>query len=51
MMNVEQEIAMLPVLLVEAILNHDFFMANQIKRREEELKNWINMNGGGGCNG
>lgn len=45
-MSVEQEIETLPVLLVEAMLAHDFFTATNIKRRQEELKKWVQMNGG-----
>lgn len=45
-MTVEQEIETLPVLLVEAMLAHDFFTAANIKRRQEELKKWVRMNGG-----
>lgn len=45
-MSVEQEIEILPALLVEAMLAHDFFMAANIKRRQEELKKWVQMNGG-----
>lgn len=43
-MTPEMEIEMLPVMLVEAILKHDFFAANQIKARQVELENWIRMN-------
>ncbi len=42
----EQEIEILPALLVEAMLAHDFFTAANIKRRQEELKKWVQMNGG-----
>lgn len=45
-MSIEQEIETLPVLLVEAMLAHDFFMAANIKRRQEELKKWVQMNSG-----
>lgn len=45
-MSVEQEIEILPALLVEAILAHDFFMAENVKKRQEELKKWVQMNGG-----
>lgn len=45
-MSIEQEIETLPVLLVEAMLAHDFFMAANIKKRQEELKKWVQMNGG-----
>jgi hypothetical protein len=43
-MTVEQEIEILPALLVEAMLAHRFFEANQIKKRQEELKKWVRMN-------
>lgn len=45
-MSIEQEIETLPVLLIEAMLAHRFFDANNIKRRQEELKKWVQMNGG-----
>lgn len=45
-MSIEQEIEILPALLVEAMLAHDFFTAANIKRRQEELKKWCRMNGG-----
>lgn len=45
-MTVEQEIEILPALLVEAMLAHDFFTATNIKRRQEELKKWVQMNSG-----
>lgn len=45
-MTVEQEIGILPALLVEAMLAHDYFMAMNIKRRQEELKKWVQMNSG-----
>lgn len=45
-MSVEQEIEILPALLVEAMLAHDFFTATNIKRRQEELKKWVQMNSG-----
>ena len=45
-MSIEQEIEILPVLLVECIINRDFFNANNIKARQEELRNWVNMNSG-----
>lgn len=45
-MVIEQEIEILPTLLVEAMLAHDFFTAANIKRRQEELKKWVQMNGG-----
>lgn len=43
-MSVEQEIELLPALLVEAMLSHHFFEAKQIKKRQEELKKWVQMN-------
>ena len=46
MNNIETEIELLPILLVECIINRDFFNANNIKARQEELRNWINMNSG-----
>lgn len=45
-MTVEQEIEILPALLVEAMLAHDYFTAMNIKRRQEELKKWVQMNSG-----
>lgn len=45
-MGIEQEIETLPVLLVEAMLSHHFFDAANIKRKQEELKRWVQMNGG-----
>ena len=45
-MGIEQEIEVLPVLLVEAMLAHDFFTATNIKKRQEELKKWVQMNSG-----
>lgn len=45
-MTVEQEIEILPALLVEAMLAHDFFTATNIKKRQEELKKWAQMNSG-----
>lgn len=45
-MSIEQEIEILPALLVEAMLAHDFFAAMNIKRRQEELKKWVQMNSG-----
>ena len=45
-MSVEQEIEILPALLIEAMLAHDFFTATNIKRRQEELKKWVQMNSG-----
>lgn len=45
-MTVEQEIEILPALLVEAMLAHDFFTATNIKKRQEELKKWVQMNSG-----
>lgn len=45
-MGIDQEIETLPVLLVEAMLSHDFFTAANIKKRQEELKKWVQMNGG-----
>ena len=45
-MVIEQEIEILPTLLVEAMLVHDFFTAANIKKRQEELKKWVQMNGG-----
>ena len=45
-MCIEQEIETLPVLLVEAMLVHDFFTASNIKKMQEELKRWVQMNGG-----
>lgn len=45
-MTVEQEIETLPVLLVEAMLAHDFFTATNIKKKQEELKKWVQMNVG-----
>lgn len=45
-MSIEQELEILPVLLVEFIINKRFFDANNIKRRQEELKKWVQMNGG-----
>lgn len=44
-MNIEQEIETLPVLLVEAMLAHDYFLAANVKKRQEELKKWVQMNG------
>lgn len=43
-MNIEQEISMLPIQLIEAILRHDFFTAANVKQRKKEIENWINMN-------
>lgn len=43
-MSIEQEIEILPALLVEAMLSHDFFSATNIKKRQEELKKWVQMN-------
>lgn len=45
-MSIEQEIEVLPVLLVECIINRKFFDANNIKKRQEELRSWVNMNSG-----
>lgn len=45
-MSIEQEIEILPVLLVECIINRKFFDANNIKARQEEIRNWVNMNSG-----
>ena len=46
MINIETEIELLPVLLVEFIINRKFFEANQIKRRQDEIRNYVNMNSG-----
>ena len=46
MNNIETEIEMLPILLVECIINRKFFDANNIKARQEELRNWVNINSG-----
>lgn len=45
-MNVIQEIEILPVMLLEALINHDFFSATYIKKHKQEIEDWINMNGG-----
>lgn len=45
-MSIEQTLELLPALLVEAMLAHDFFTATNIKRRQEELKKWVQMNSG-----
>lgn len=45
-MSIEQEIEILPALLVEAMLAHRFFDAANIKKRQEELKKWVKMNAG-----
>lgn len=45
-MSIEQEIELLPALLVEAMLQHDFFTATNVKKRQEELKKWVQMNSG-----
>lgn len=45
-MSIEQEIEILPALLVEAMLAHRFFDATNIKKKQEELKKWVRMNSG-----
>lgn len=45
-MSIEQEIEILPVLLVECIINRKFFDANNIKSRQCEIRNYVNMNSG-----
>ena len=45
-MSIEQEIEILPVLLVECIINRKFFDANNIKARQDEIRNYVNMNSG-----
>ena len=45
-MSIEQEIEILPVLLVECIINRKFFEANNIKARQCEIRNYVNMNSG-----
>ena len=42
-MSIEQEIEILPALLVEAMLAHRFFDANNIKKKQEELKLWEHL--------
>lgn len=43
-MSINQEIEILPVLLVECIINKKFFDASNVKRRQEEIRNYVNMN-------
>lgn len=43
-MSIEQQIEILPVLLVECIINKDFFSAQNIKARQNEIRNYVNMN-------
>ena len=45
-MSIEKEIEILPVLLVECIINRKFFEASNVKRIQCELRNWVNMNSG-----
>lgn len=45
-MSIEQEIEILPVLLVECIINRKFFDANNIKARQDKIRNYVNMNSG-----
>ena len=45
-MSVEQEIEILPVLLVECLINKKFFDANNIKARQCEIRNYVNTNSG-----
>ena len=45
-MSIEQKIEILPALLVEAMLAHRFFDATNIKKKQEELKKWVQMNSG-----
>lgn len=45
-MSINQEIEILPVLLVECIINKKFFDASNVKRRQEEIRNYVNMNSG-----
>lgn len=43
-MNLLQELELLPVLLVEALVEHRFFDACHLKRKKLELENFFNMN-------
>ena len=45
-MSIEQEIEILPVLLVECIINRKFFDANNIKAKQDEIRKYVNMNSG-----
>lgn len=45
-MTLEQEIEMLPVLLLQAMIEHRFFDCTWIKHRKQEIENYIHMNGG-----
>ena len=44
MNNLIKELEILPVLLVEALVEHRFFDAFNLKRKKLELENWFRMN-------
>lgn len=46
MSNLIKELELLPVLLVEALVEHRFFDAFNLKQRKLELENFFRMNGG-----
>lgn len=44
MNNILKELEMLPVLLLEALVEHRFFDAYNIKKKKIELEAWFRMN-------
>lgn len=46
MNNLIKELELLPVLLVEALVKHNFFDAFNLKKKKLELENFFRMNGG-----
>lgn len=44
MNNLIKELEILPVLLVEALVEHRFFDAYNLKRKKLELEGWLRMN-------
>lgn len=43
-MSIIKELEILPVLLVEALVQHRFFDAYNLKRKKLELEQWFRMN-------
>lgn len=42
----EQEIELLPTLILEAMLNKDFFGYKNLTKKKDSIQNFLNMNSG-----